>query len=129
MLWWIPENSTEAKFLQNFGIKVRRKKETLFVCLFVCFIFYYQGFDVVPLQLEIGDYVVSDEIVIERKTVSDLISSFGDGRLFKQCQNMQQHYAVVVLLIEFNGGPFMLQSKVLMLNLSSFHLIPPPSPL
>lgn len=70
-----------------------------------------QGFDVVPMQLEIGDYVVSDEVVLERKTVSDLISSFTDGRLYKQCQNMQEHYSVPVLLIEFDGGPFMLQAK------------------
>jgi DNA excision repair protein ERCC-4 len=70
-----------------------------------------RGFDIVPLMLEIGDYVVADSVVIERKTISDLISSFVDGRLFKQCTNMQTHYAVFILLIEFNGGPFMLQSR------------------
>ncbi len=35
------------------------------------------------------------------KTVPDLISSFADGRLWKQCQNMEKHYTVPVLLIEF----------------------------
>lgn len=68
------------------------------------------GYDVVPVTLEIGDYVLSDGIVVERKTVPDLISSFGDGRLFKQCQNMQKHYTTPILLIEFGGGPFGLQS-------------------
>ncbi len=70
-----------------------------------------RGFDIVPLMLEIGDYIVANDIVIERKTVSDLIGSFADGRLFKQCTNMQTHYAIPVLLIEFQGGPFLLQNK------------------
>jgi DNA excision repair protein ERCC-4 len=69
------------------------------------------GFDVNALQLEIGDYVVSNDVVIERKTVPDLISSFADGRLFKQCTNMTQHYQVVILLLEFNGSAFALQAK------------------
>ena len=33
-------------------------------------------------QLAVGDYIVSSETVIERKTVYDLISSVYDGRLF-----------------------------------------------
>lgn len=70
-----------------------------------------QGFDVIPLRIDVGDYIISDECVIERKTVPDLISSFSDGRLFKQCQNMQQHYQLCVLLIEFHGNPFLLQSR------------------
>ncbi len=70
-----------------------------------------RGMDIVPLMLEIGDYIVADSVVIERKTVSDLISSFVDGRLFKQCTNMQTHYAVPILLIEFNGGSFLLQTR------------------
>jgi DNA excision repair protein ERCC-4 len=69
------------------------------------------GFDVVPVMLEIGDYVVSNDIVIERKTVPDLIGSFADGRLFKQCTHMLQHYSTVILLLEFNGSAFVLQSR------------------
>lgn len=70
-----------------------------------------RGFEVVPMMTEIGDYVVANDIVIERKTVPDLIGSFADGRLFKQCTNMQAHYAVSILLIEFQGGPFQLQAR------------------
>lgn len=70
-----------------------------------------EGFDVVPLTLEIGDYVLSDEVCVERKTVADLISSFADGRLYKQCTNMQEHYAVPVLLIEFSPDAFYLQLR------------------
>ena len=70
-----------------------------------------RGFDCVPLMIEVGDYVVSDEVCIERKTVPDLIGSFADGRLYQQCLNMFKHYPVVVLLLEFNGSPFMLEPK------------------
>ena len=34
--------------------------------------------------LPIGDYIVAPETVVERKTISDLISSIFDGRLFDQ---------------------------------------------
>jgi DNA excision repair protein ERCC-4 len=34
--------------------------------------------------LPIGDYIVAPETVVERKSLSDLISSIFDGRLFDQ---------------------------------------------
>lgn len=57
---------------------------------------------IVPCMLTVGDYVVSPKIVIERKSVSDLISSFRDGRLYTQCESMFQHYKSPMLLIEFD---------------------------
>lgn len=71
-----------------------------------------EGFDVLPVTIEIGDYVISDDVVIERKTLWDLIGSFSSGRLYKQCQNMTQHYETAILLIEFQypNQPFALQN-------------------
>ncbi|OAA62497.1 DNA repair nuclease, XPF-type/Helicase [Niveomyces insectorum RCEF 264] len=57
---------------------------------------------VVPCMLTVGDYVLSPHICVERKSVSDLISSFRDGRLFSQCEAMFQHYRDPMLLIEFD---------------------------
>lgn len=57
---------------------------------------------VVPCMLTVGDYVLSPHICVERKSVSDLISSFRDGRLFGQCESMFQHYRDAMLLIEFD---------------------------
>ncbi len=57
---------------------------------------------VVPCMLTVGDYVLSDHICVERKSVSDLISSFRDGRLYTQCEAMFQHYRDPMLLIEFD---------------------------
>ena len=57
---------------------------------------------VVPCMLTVGDYVLSPQICIERKSVSDLISSFKNRRLFNQAETMIQHYKYPMLLIEFN---------------------------
>jgi len=41
-----------------------------------------QGFKIVPATLEIGDYVLTPDLCLERKSIPDLISSFTSGRLF-----------------------------------------------
>ncbi|KAH8745208.1 MUS38-like protein [Diaporthe sp. PMI_573] len=57
---------------------------------------------IVPCMLTVGDYILSPNICIERKSVSDLISSFRDGRLYSQAETMFQHYKSPMLLIEFD---------------------------
>lgn len=57
---------------------------------------------IVPCMLTVGDYILSPNICIERKSVSDLISSFKDGRLYNQAETMFQHYKSPMLLIEFD---------------------------
>lgn len=57
---------------------------------------------VVPCMLTVGDYILTPEICIERKSVRDLISSFKTGRLFNQAETMLQHYKWPMLLIEFD---------------------------
>ncbi|KAI2637623.1 DNA repair protein [Hypomontagnella submonticulosa] len=57
---------------------------------------------IVPCMLTVGDYVLSPDICVERKSISDLISSFKDGRLFNQAETMFQHYKNPMLLIEFD---------------------------
>ncbi|KAK5998790.1 DNA repair protein rad16 [Cladobotryum mycophilum] len=57
---------------------------------------------VVPCMLTVGDYILSPNICVERKSISDLISSFKDGRLYSQAETMFQHYKNPMLLIEFN---------------------------
>ena len=44
---------------------------------------YEHGFWIVPLTLHVGDYVLSDEICVERKSANtgDLYESFKSGRL------------------------------------------------
>jgi DNA excision repair protein ERCC-4 len=57
---------------------------------------------VVPCMLTVGDYVVTPQICIERKSVRDLIGSFANGRLFNQVESMMEHYKSPMLLIEFD---------------------------
>ena len=52
--------------------------------------------------LQVGDYIVAPETVVERKTISDLASSIFDGRLFDQCNRLKEHYQFPILLIEGN---------------------------
>lgn len=59
---------------------------------------------VIPCMLTVGDYVLTPEIVIERKSVRDLIQSLNNGRLYTQAESMFQHYKSPMLLIEFDHG-------------------------
>jgi ERCC4-related helicase len=51
-------------------------------------------------QLDFGDFVVSSDIVIERKTLDDFVKSIYDGRLFKQLANMSEKYSRPILVIQ-----------------------------
>ena len=71
-----------------------------------------RGLTIVPVTLEVGDYVLSPHICVERKSLSDLFSSFLSGRLLKQMEVMCRHYRSPVLLVEFDRKrPFALLSK------------------
>ncbi len=50
--------------------------------------------------LPIGDYILSEDVGIERKSCRDLIASIYDGRLFEQLSQLTHHYAKSFLLIE-----------------------------
>ena len=57
--------------------------------------------DIVPITIEVGDYILSPSISIERKSPSDLAQSLKSGRLYKQAQAMTLHYTFPILLIEY----------------------------
>lgn len=63
---------------------------------------YKIGIQVVPCMITVGDYIVSPQICIERKSIPDLIGSFKSGRLYNQCEQMFKYYDLPVLLIEFD---------------------------
>jgi len=52
--------------------------------------------------LEIGDYCVSDRVVIERKTVSDFLTSVIENKqhLFSQIKDMRREYSRPLLIME-----------------------------
>lgn len=53
-------------------------------------------------NLPIGDYIVAPETVVERKSISDFISSVFDGRLFDQCNRLKEHFENPAILLEGN---------------------------
>jgi len=61
-------------------------------------------------MLQVGDYILTPEICVERKSISDLIGSLLSGRLYNQAVSMTRHYAKPMLLIEFDQNkPFSFQ--------------------
>ncbi|CAI8009793.1 DNA repair endonuclease XPF [Geodia barretti] len=70
-----------------------------------------RGINILPLTLEVGDYVLTPDVCVERKSVSDLISSLNSGRLYSQATALTRHYPRPLLLIEFpHDKSFSLQS-------------------
>ncbi|MHC1632080.1 MAG: DEAD/DEAH box helicase [Methanotrichaceae archaeon] len=60
------------------------------------------GIGVVLKVLEIGDYVISDQIAIERKTAADFVDSLVDPErgLFRQISDLARNYEKPVLILE-----------------------------
>ena len=92
-------------------------------------ILHKQRMEVVPVTLEVGDYILTPQICVERKTVDDLIGSLASGRLYSQAESMSAYYEKPVLLIEFDENrsfflentddisPFSISSKLVLLTL------------
>lgn len=73
-------------------------------------ILHSRGIQIEPVTISVGDYILSPEICVERKSVSDLIGSLNSGRLYNQVVAMTRHYAKPMLLIEFDQNkPFCFQ--------------------
>jgi DNA excision repair protein ERCC-4 len=59
-----------------------------------------EGFDVRMARLTVGDYLINDEVLIERKTLADLAASLVDGRLFPQAARLARDDHRSLMLIE-----------------------------
>ena len=56
--------------------------------------------DVKIQSMAVGDYQVSDEVAIERKTAKDFVDSMIDKRLFKQARELSQEFKRPLLILE-----------------------------
>lgn len=65
-------------------------------------VLHQKGMSIIPVTLEVGDYVLSPSICVERKSIQDLFMSFTSGRLYNQVETMVRYYQIPVLLIEFS---------------------------
>jgi len=57
-------------------------------------------FNVQMVRLAAGDYLIDDDILVERKTVADFAASLVDGRLFPQAARLAHGRHRVLVLIE-----------------------------
>lgn len=58
------------------------------------------GVVVIFKQLEVGDYILAERVVAERKSVSDLVRSVFDGRFFDQLSRLAERSERFFLLVE-----------------------------
>lgn len=62
----------------------------------------YENVSIKVKQLEIGDYVLSDEVIVERKTIEDFLTSMLDGRLFSQLIDLSANCKKPLMIVEGN---------------------------
>lgn len=65
---------------------------------------YCRNIQLVPLVLEMGDYLITRDMCVERKSLYDLISSLSSGRLAQQAEELCSVYAFPFLLVEFDDA-------------------------
>ena len=68
------------------------------------------GAEINFIQLKVGDYVINDEIIVERKSAEDFIQSLVSGRLFIQCAKLSRMCLRPLLLLE--GNPYQTAHKI-----------------
>lgn len=56
--------------------------------------------DVQVKTMTVGDYQVSDEVIIERKTAKDFVDSIVDKRLFKQATDLREEFKKPIIILE-----------------------------
>ncbi len=54
----------------------------------------FQGFELLPMTLEVGDYVLAPTTAVERKSVPDLHASLASGRWGGGCRDGEKRTAV-----------------------------------
>jgi Fanconi anemia group M protein len=70
----------------------------------------HNNVDVTFSSLRVGDYVINNQIIVERKTAEDLIQSIISNRLFKQCSGLKKESRRTLILIE--GNPYKTAHKM-----------------
>ena len=102
--------SASARMDNEKKVKVRKKAETNDVPLVfadsregnskVIRYLSQMEMDVKIRSMAVGDYQVSDEVAIERKTAKDFVDSMIDKRLFKQARELKEEFKRPLLILE-----------------------------
>ena len=65
-------------------------------------------------QLPVGDYIVSERMCVERKTVQDFENSIIDNRLFEQLDRLRCGFEKPILILEGEAADHRLSENVIM---------------
>ncbi len=71
------------------------------------------GIEIELKTVHVGDYVISERVCIERKTVYDLENSIINGRLFEQIKRLKENYEFPILILEGDDDYFRLNDNVI----------------
>jgi ERCC4-type nuclease len=51
-------------------------------------------------RLEVGDYIISDKVCIERKSGEDFVGSIINNRVFQQAEEMKNNFSRAIIIVE-----------------------------
>jgi ERCC4-type nuclease len=80
------------------------------------------GMDIEFKTVPVGDYIISDRVCIERKTVSDFEGSIINGRLFDQIKRLKENYEFPIILLEGEFDYFRLKRNVINGAIASIYI-------
>ena len=63
-------------------------------------------------QLDVGDFVLSERVCVERKRIEDFLQSIIDQRLFTQLENLANSYERPLLILEGNPELLFLERNI-----------------
>ncbi len=86
-------SSSSAEFIPTLIVDERERREIRDLLL-------QSSINIRIETLDLGDYLISKDIVIERKRGDDLASSLCDTRFFSQLSNIAANYKTPILLLE-----------------------------
>lgn len=73
-------------------------------------------------SVHVGDYIVSDRVCIERKTIADFESSIINGRLFDQVRRLKDNYEFPILILEGEAEYFRLKNNAINGAIASLYI-------
>ena len=60
----------------------------------------YPDVQILVKELPVADYILSDRVAVERKSVQDFVNSIIDGRLFEQATALAQAFSRPIIVVE-----------------------------
>ena len=58
-----------------------------------------KGAEIDSQNLPVGDFILSDRVCVERKTVKDFLQSIIDNRLFEQISNLTSNFEKPIIIV------------------------------